>query len=116
MLFTIDIGAGGLINPNKTYAEVEQESAVGMDLYRQTHSNFDVGEKLHRGYTSPSFYPDNKFGKPTPHNNEGIKAKKSLKWLFETEQNKATKIVSKRVDDFRERSQPQLGLVHDPYV
>lgn len=110
----LDIGAGGLINPNKTYAEVEQESAVGMDLYRQTHSNFDVGEKLHRGYTSPSFYPDNKFGKPTPHNNEGIKAKKSLKWLFETEQNKATKIVSKRVDDFRERSQPQLGLVHDP--
>jgi hypothetical protein len=81
-----------------------------MDLYRQTHSNFDVGEKLHRGYTSPSFYPENKFGKPTPHNNEGIKAKKSLKWIFETEQNKATKIVSKRVDDFRERSQPQLGF------
>ena len=27
---------------------------------------------------------------------------------------KATKIVSKRVDDFRERTQPQLGQVHDP--
>lgn len=110
----LDIGAGGLINPNKTYAEVEQESAVGMDLYRQTHSNFDVGEQLHRGYTSPSFHPDSKFGIPTPHNNAGIKVKKTLKWLHETQQEKATKIVSKRVDDFRERSQPQLGQVHDP--
>ena len=27
---------------------------------------------------------------------------------------KTTKIVSKRVDDFRERTQPQLGQVHDP--
>ena len=27
---------------------------------------------------------------------------------------KTTKIVSKRVDDFRERTQPQLGKVHDP--
>ncbi|CAC5414683.1 EF-hand domain-containing family member B [Mytilus coruscus] len=110
----LDIGAGGLINPNKTYAEVEAESAVGMELYRETHKNFDVGEKLHRGYTSPSFYPEKKFGIPTPHNNEGIKVKKTLKWMHETEQEKATKLVSKRVDDFRERSQPQLGAVHDP--
>ncbi|VDI52397.1 Hypothetical predicted protein [Mytilus galloprovincialis] len=110
----LDIGAGGLINPNKTYAEVEAESAVGMELYRETHKNFDVGEKLHRGYTQPSFFPDKKFGIPTPHNNEGIKVKKTLKWMHETEQEKATKIVSKRVDDFRERSQPILGQVHDP--
>jgi len=27
---------------------------------------------------------------------------------------KGATIVSKRVDDFRERSQPQLGKVHDP--
>lgn len=27
---------------------------------------------------------------------------------------KASHIVSKRVDDFRERTQPQLGKVHDP--
>lgn len=112
--FLIDIGAGGLINPNKTYAEVEAESAVGMELYRETHKNFDVGEKLHRGYTQPSFFQDKKFGIPTPHNNEGIKVKKTLKWMHETEQEKATKIVSKRVDDFRERSQPILGQVHDP--
>ena len=27
---------------------------------------------------------------------------------------KGTKVVAKRVDDFRERTQPQLGQVHDP--
>ena len=27
---------------------------------------------------------------------------------------KKTAIVSKRVDEFRERTQPQLGKVHDP--
>ena len=25
-------------------------------------------------------------------------------------------LVSKQVDDFRERTQPQIGQVHDPYV
>ena len=37
------------------------------------------------------------------------------KWMwFNYNREKATKIVSKRVDDFRERTQPQLGKVHDP--
>ena len=44
----------------------------------------------------------------------GRHLKKTLKWLHEAEQEKATKIVSKRVDEFRERTQEQLGMVHDP--
>ncbi|XP_052815590.1 EF-hand domain-containing family member B-like [Mya arenaria] len=110
----LDTGAGGLINPNKTYERVEEESAVGHELYRQTHLNFNVGEQLHRAYTSPNFKNTNKFGIPTPHDNTGKHLKKTLKWLHEAEQERATKIVSKRVDEFRERSQEQLGQVHDP--
>ena len=34
--------------------------------------------------------------------------------FFFRNREKTTKIVSKRVDDFRERTQPQLGKVHDP--
>lgn len=45
---------------------------------------------------------------------KGLHLKKTLKWLHEAEQERATKIVSKRVDEFRERSQEQLGQVHDP--
>ena len=34
--------------------------------------------------------------------------------LFVVHSSKKTPIVTKRVDDFRERTQPQLGQVHDP--
>lgn len=34
--------------------------------------------------------------------------------VFFLNREKASHIVSKRVDDFRERTQPQLGKVHDP--
>lgn len=34
--------------------------------------------------------------------------------LKKIHRDKGTKVVSKRVDDFRERTQPQLGTVHDP--
>ncbi|KAK3083356.1 hypothetical protein FSP39_020708 [Pinctada imbricata] len=110
----LDIGAGGLINPNKTYAEVEQESVVGHELYRTSHQTFDVSEPLRRNYTSTGFGHDKKFGIPTPHDNDGKQVRTTLKWLHDAQQEKATKIVSKRVDDFRERTQNQLGQVHDP--
>lgn len=109
-----DIGAGGLINPNKTYADVEMESAVGHELYRKSHTDFDVGERHNRNYTAPPYDGNSKFGIPTPHDNNGLMVKTTMKWQHEKQQEKASKIVSKRVDDFRERSQPQLGQVHDP--
>jgi hypothetical protein len=103
-----------LINPNKTYAEVEKESVVGHELYRRSHTDFDVGERHSRGYVQPPYIADSRFGIPTPHHNDGLMAKTTMKWQYETQQEKASKIVSKRVDDFREKSQAQLGQVHDP--
>ncbi|WAR11450.1 EFHB-like protein [Mya arenaria] len=110
----LDTGAGGLINPNKTYERVEEESAVGHELYRQTHLNFNVGEQLHRAYTSPNFKNTNKFGIPTPHDNTGKHLKKTLKWLHEAEQERATKIVSKRVDEFHEYGAGDLLHMRGP--
>ena len=55
-----------------------------------------------------------KFGLPTPHNNDGKMTKETLTWLHEVQSDKAAKIISKRLDDYREKSQPQLGKVHDP--
>ncbi|KAL8617479.1 hypothetical protein ACOMHN_048117 [Nucella lapillus] len=110
----LDAGAGGLINPNKTYAQVEDESAEAHDKYVFSHKDYYMSEKVNRSYTNPEFSPNNRFGKPTPHDVSGKMVRNTLKWTYETEKDKAAKIVSKRVDDFREKTQPQLGQVHDP--
>lgn len=106
--------AGELVNPDKTREEVNEEAESGRELYRQTHHNFLVGEAVDRNYTHPSYEKKKCYGIPTPHDNTGGYTQKSLKWLHETQTEKAAKIVSKRVDDWRERTQPQLGQVHDP--
>lgn len=109
-----DGSAGEMVNPAKTAAQVNAESMEGKDLYKFSHSDYEVGEMVDRKYDWSRIPKDSKFGVETPHNNDGVHVRKTLKWLHETQQEKATKIVSKRVDDFRERTQPQLGKVHDP--
>jgi len=55
-------------------------------------------------------------GMPTPHDNEGSFARKSMRWLSETEGWKASAVTSRIEDDFRERTQWQLGKTRDPSV
>ncbi|XP_068752255.1 EF-hand domain-containing family member B-like [Montipora capricornis] len=109
-----DGSAGEMVNPAKPAAQVNTESLQGKHLYKVSHHDFEVGEMVDRKYDWSRIPKESKFGVETPHNNDGIHVQKSLKWLHETQQEKTTKIVSKRVDDFRERTQPQLGKVHDP--
>ncbi|XP_071943653.1 EF-hand domain-containing family member B-like [Antedon mediterranea] len=106
--------AGELVNPNKSYQQVYIESMQGNDLYKLTHHDFEVGEGLDRNYDWSRYPKDGTFGIATPHENDGKHVSKSLKWLRNDQLDKGSKIVSKRVDDFRERTQPQLGKVHDP--
>ena len=106
--------AGELVNPDKSRVDVEREGEEGRDLYRRTHADYRVGEQHCRNYKQPNYSKNDMFGIPTPHDNAGKEVKKTMFWLTETKNEKATPIVSKRVDDFRERTQPQLGKVHDP--
>ncbi|KXJ08719.1 EF-hand domain-containing family member B [Exaiptasia diaphana] len=106
--------AGEMVNPAKTAEQVVKESLVGKDLYKFSHHDYDVGEGYDRKYDWNQVPKNSTFGIETPHNNDGIHVKKSLKWLHDIQQAKCTKIVSKRVDNFRERTQPQLGQCHDP--
>jgi len=53
---------------------------------------------------------------PTPHDNEGTQTRKTLRWLNETEGWKASAFTSRVEDDFRERTQWQLGKTRDPLV
>ncbi|XP_033101758.1 EF-hand domain-containing family member B-like isoform X2 [Anneissia japonica] len=106
--------AGELVSPDKSYEQVELESMQGKELYKWTHHNFEVGESVDRNYDWSRYPKNSTFGIPTPHENDGKHVYKSLKWLRNDQLDKGTKVVSKRVNDFRERTQPQLGKVHDP--
>ncbi|XP_059165045.1 EF-hand domain-containing family member B-like [Physella acuta] len=110
----MEIGAGGLINPPKNYEQVFQEASQGHDLYVKSHADYYPLERVNRSYSSPNFHPQKKYGLPTPHCNDGRLTKHTLEWIHETQADQATKIINKRLDDFREKFQPQLGKVHDP--
>ncbi|KAM5232220.1 EF-hand domain-containing family member B isoform 2-T2 [Hipposideros larvatus] len=109
-----EISAGDVVNPPKTYEEVFKEGKEGHDLYIVSHNDYYVGEAKNRKYNPSSFHRFNLYGVPTPHFNDGRNMAKSLYWLHELQMKRGAKIVSKRVDDFKEKFQHKLGRVLDP--
>ncbi|NXL62230.1 EFHB protein, partial [Chordeiles acutipennis] len=109
-----DVPAGELINPPKTFEEVDKEAREGHDLYIVSHNDYYVGEAINRKYDSPNFSKSFVYGIETPHFKDGRSVSKSLNWLYELQLKKAAKIISKRSDDFKEKFQPQVGKVLDP--
>ena len=89
---------------------------MGRDLYKRSHKDYEPGEQYNRKYATLHFDPNSNFGIPTPHDNNGLFTKDTMHWFTEKQNVRSTPLVSKRVDDFRERTQPQLAKVHDPYV
>nr|CAB3241289.1 EF-hand domain-containing family member B-like [Phallusia mammillata] len=108
--------AGEVVNPDKSHIEVDKESSIGHDMYVLSHNDYNVEEMYDRKYDWSCFKKDSVYGVPTPHDNSGKGTGKTLKWIHDLNVERGAKIVSKRVDDFREKSQPQLGIVHDPIV
>ncbi|XP_076458604.1 EF-hand domain-containing family member B-like [Babylonia areolata] len=109
-----DEGVGTMVNPKKTYAQVEEESAVGHDNYITSHKDYNIFEHVNRRYNSPLFSPQRRYGIPTYTDYTGKQARLTLKWPTETEKEKTTRIVNKRIDDFHEKHQPLVGHFHDP--
>ncbi|KFZ47462.1 EF-hand domain-containing family member B, partial [Antrostomus carolinensis] len=109
-----DIPAGELINPPKTFEEVDKEAREGHELYIVSHDDYYVGEAINRKYDSPGFSKSFVYGIETPHFKDGRSVSKSLYWLYDLQLKRAANIVSKRSDDFKEKFQPQLGKVLDP--
>ncbi|KAM6209830.1 LOW QUALITY PROTEIN: EF-hand domain-containing family member B [Sarcoramphus papa] len=109
-----DVSAGELINPPKTFEEVDKEAREGHDLYIVSHNDYYVGEAINRKYDSPNFSKSFVYGIETPHFRDGRSVSKSLNWLYDLQSKRAAKIVSKQSDDFKEKFQPQLGKVLDP--
>ncbi|KAG8442935.1 hypothetical protein GDO86_011665, partial [Hymenochirus boettgeri] len=106
--------ATSTVNPPKSFKEVEEESQRGHQLYLVSHNDYNVGEQRVRNYDCGTYRKDNRFGTETPHFNDGRHVARTLQWLSEIKMKEQANIVSKRVDDFKERLQHQLGKVHDP--
>ncbi|XP_005387517.1 PREDICTED: EF-hand domain-containing family member B isoform X2 [Chinchilla lanigera] len=109
-----ELSAREVVNPPKSYEEVFKEGKEGHDLYVVSHNDYYVGEAKNRKYNPSSFHRFNLFGVPTPHCNAGKNTAKSLYWLHELQMKRGAKVVSKRVDDFKEKFQHTLGKVLDP--
>lgn len=106
--------AGHIINPPKSREQVEKEAQDGRRLYIRTHNHFDVGEQINRKYNWSKYTKDSKFGIATPNYNDGRNVARSLRWLDQLQLQKAATLVSKRDEDFRARTRPQIGKVCDP--
>ncbi|XP_006859240.1 PREDICTED: EF-hand domain-containing family member B [Chrysochloris asiatica] len=109
-----DLSAREVVNPPKSYEEVFKEGKEGHDLYIVSHNDYNVGEAKNRKYNSSHFHRFNLYGAPTPHFNDGRNVAKTFYWLHELQMRRGAKVVSKRVDDFKEKFQHKLGRVLDP--
>lgn len=106
--------ADKVINPRISRQEVEAASIAGTELYRKSHQYSNVGEQKDLDYNWTLIKKTDVFGVETPHNNDGVHVKNSLVWSEDDKNQKTQSLVSKRLDDFKERTQPKLGEVHDP--
>ncbi|XP_006635882.2 EF-hand domain-containing family member B [Lepisosteus oculatus] len=108
------VNAGEIIHPPKSHEQVEKELQEGHHLYIRSHNAYFVGEPVNRKYDWTKYSKSSRFGIATPHYNDGRNVAKSLQWLHHLQMERGAKLVTKQSDDFRERTQPQIGKVNDP--
>uniref|UniRef100_UPI003AAABBA9 EF-hand domain-containing family member B n=1 Tax=Centroberyx gerrardi TaxID=166262 RepID=UPI003AAABBA9 len=104
----------GIIRPPKTAEEVEREAQEGHQAYILSHNSYFVGERIDRKYNWSRCGKDSRFGISTPHLNDGSNVARSLRWLGDTQTGCNAKIVRKRCNNFREKTQIQVGEVNNP--
>ncbi|XP_051008549.1 EF-hand domain-containing family member B [Acomys russatus] len=109
-----ELTARDTVNPPKSFEDVFKEGEEGHNLYIVSHHDYFAGEAKNRKYNPASFHRFNLYGVPTPHFNDGRTMAKTLHWHHELQMKRGAKIVSKRVDDFKEKFQHKLGRVLDP--
>ncbi|XP_018765316.2 EF-hand domain-containing family member B [Serinus canaria] len=108
-----DLTAGEVVNPPKTFEEVDKEAREGHDLYVLSHEDYYVGESVNRKYNS-HFDKSFVYGMETPHYEDGRNTAKTFNWVLDLDSKRAPYLVSKRSDDFKEKYQPLIGKVFDP--
>ncbi|KAM3872997.1 EF-hand domain-containing family member B [Diretmus argenteus] len=107
------VDAAETINPPKTAEQVESETQEGHQGYIRSHNDYFVGERIDRKYNWSRYGKDSRFGVSTPHFEDGRNVAKSLWWPGNVQKGHNAKIVRKRCDTFRERTQTKTGKVND---
>ncbi|XP_028905851.1 EF-hand domain-containing family member B isoform X2 [Ornithorhynchus anatinus] len=102
-----------LINPSKSFDQVFREWEEGRDLYIISHNDYGPGEAKNRNYDPVSFHRFKMYGLETPHFNDGRNLAKCLCSFHNLQLKKRAKVVTKNIDDFKEKFQPQIGKVLD---
>lgn len=111
----INESAKELICPPEDDKETLEATEKARALYVRSHGNYGPGEQRNRNYTWTKNLPrDTMFGVQTVHANDGREVAESLRWTQETQRETTTKIINKKVEDFRKKTIPELGRVHDP--
>ncbi|XP_063265193.1 EF-hand domain-containing family member B isoform X2 [Prinia subflava] len=77
-----DLTAGEVVNPLKTFEEVDKEAREGHDLYVLSHEDYYVGEPVNRKYNS-HFDKSFVYGMETPHYEDGRNTAKTLNWVLD---------------------------------
>ncbi|NWV32177.1 EFHB protein, partial [Grantiella picta] len=108
-----DLSAGEVVNPPKTFEEVDKEAREAHDLYVLSHEDYYVGEPINRKYNT-HFNKSFVYGMETPHFEDGRNTAKTLNWALDLDSKRAPHLVSKRSDDFKEKYQPLVGKPLDP--
>ncbi|NXA76216.1 EFHB protein, partial [Thryothorus ludovicianus] len=108
-----DLTAGELLNPPKTFEEVDKEAREGHDMYVLSHKDYYEGESVNRKYNS-HFNKSFVYGMETPHYEDGRNTAKTLNWALDLNSKRAPHLVSTQSDDFKEKYQPQVGKALDP--
>ncbi|XP_051466188.1 EF-hand domain-containing family member B, partial [Apus apus] len=85
--------AGELINPPKTFEELDNEDREGHDLYVVSHNDYYAGEPINRKYDSRYFSKSSLYGLPTPHCNHGRNTAKCFHWPCDLQSIRETKNV-----------------------
>ncbi|CAB1438977.1 unnamed protein product [Pleuronectes platessa] len=94
-----------IINPPKTAEQIEAAAQVGHENYIRTHNAYFSGEQIDRKYNWGQETKDSRFGKATPHHDDGRTAGKTLCWYGESRRFYNPKTVWTRSGD-KDRMQP----------
>ncbi|XP_035019939.2 EF-hand domain-containing family member B [Hippoglossus stenolepis] len=73
-----------IINPKKTAEQLKKDAQAGHENYVRTHNAYFPGEQIDRKYDWTQDGKDSRFGKATPHFNDGRTTGKTLCWFGES--------------------------------
>ncbi|KYB27190.1 EF-hand domain-containing family member B [Tribolium castaneum] len=94
-----------LVNPPKGVYQVLTENQIAHEMYKKSHNDYNVGERICRNYLSPAFDSSKRFGERTKFDPRGIWVRCACTW----HQNEPVVYTNKIQADFLNKTRNKLG-------